>query len=128
MKGLSDRLTSNKTKHMLVETELRKLKTFDVAYFKSKNYFGNHSKNYLVIDTVSGISINILGTPSKSILEWASIGVSKEVIKPPRTNKNILSPLLDRGKKRVKFYGDCPIQDQITYTPQTIVNIYIFKI
>ena len=50
----------------------------------------------------------------------------KEVIKPPRPNKNILSFLLDSGKKRVKFNGDCPVQDLITYTPQTIVNIYNF--
>ena len=51
--------------------------------------------------------------------------MSKDVIKPPKSNKNILSPLLDRDKNRIKFNGDCLIQDQITYTPQTIVNIYI---
>ena len=51
--------------------------------------------------------------------------MSKEFIKPPKSNKNILSPLLDSGQNRVKFNGDCLIQDQITHTPQTIVNIYI---
>ena len=64
-------------------------------------------------------------SPSNAILEWKSIGVSKEVVKPPKTSRNILSPLLDGGKDRVIFNGGCLNQDQITYTPQTIVNIYI---
>ena len=51
--------------------------------------------------------------------------MSKIFIKPPISNKNILSPLLDRSENRVKFNGDCLIQNQSTYTPQTIVNIYI---
>ena len=53
--------------------------------------------------------------------------MSKEIIKPPRSNKNILSPIVEdiATKEKVKFNGDCLIQDQITYSPQTIVNIYI---
>ena len=125
LQSLSKGIASNKTKHLLVENELKKIKTFDLSYFEGKNYFGNDSKNYLIFDTTSSILTNILGTPNNSILEWASIRVSKDVIKPPKSNKNILSPLLDRDKNRVKFNGDCLIQDQITYTPQTIVNIYI---
>ena len=39
MKKISDRVTSNKFKHFLIENELQKLKTFDLSYFKSKNYF-----------------------------------------------------------------------------------------
>ena len=125
LKRISDRVTSNKTRHLLIETEFKKVKAFDAADFKGKNYFDNDSKNYLVFDTNSGISINILGTPSNAILKWKSIGMSKEVIKPPKTSKNILSPLLVVGKNRVKLNVDCLVQDQITYTPQTIVNIYI---
>ena len=30
----------------------------------------------------------------------------------------------DHQKIKVKLYGSCLIEDQITYTPQTIVNIY----
>ena len=33
------RVTSNKSKHLLVENELKKLKTFDLSYFLGKNYF-----------------------------------------------------------------------------------------
>ena len=36
------------------------------------------------------------------------------------TAENIYIP-----EKKLKFNGSCLIQDQITYTPQTIVNIYI---
>ena len=55
--------------------------------------------------------------------------MSKEIIKAPRSNNNILSPrtenTLDYQKLKLKFNGTCLIQDQITYTPQTIVNIDI---
>ena len=36
---LNRKITSNKTKHLLVENELKKLKTFDLSYFIGKNYF-----------------------------------------------------------------------------------------
>ena len=32
-------VTSNKSKHFLVETELKKLEKFDATYFRGKNYF-----------------------------------------------------------------------------------------
>ena len=53
LKGLSGRINSNKTRNLLIETELKKIKTFDVAYFKGTNYFSNDSKNYLVFDIIS---------------------------------------------------------------------------
>ena len=54
MKEISDRVTSNKSKHLLVENELKKLKTFDLSYFKGKNYFeGNdEAKNAPVFQTM----------------------------------------------------------------------------
>ena len=55
--------------------------------------------------------------------------MSKEIIKAPRPNNNLLSPTtentFDPQKIELKLNGSCLIQDQITYTPQTIVNIYI---
>ena len=36
---LTRKITSNKSKHLLVENELKKLKTFDSGYFRGKNYF-----------------------------------------------------------------------------------------
>ena len=51
---ISDRITLNKSKHLLVENELKKLKTFDLSYFKGKNYFeGNDgAQNTLVFQTM----------------------------------------------------------------------------
>ena len=39
LSSLHRKITSNKTKHLLVENELKKLKTFDLSYFIGKNYF-----------------------------------------------------------------------------------------
>ena len=39
LKKISDRVTTNKTKHLLVENELKKLKTFDSSYFEGKSHF-----------------------------------------------------------------------------------------
>ena len=53
LKKNSDRVTSNKFKHLLLENKLKKLKTFDLNYFKGKNYFeGNDgAQNTLVFQT-----------------------------------------------------------------------------
>ena len=39
-KNLIKKINSNKTKYLLVETELKKLEKFDAAYFRGKSYFG----------------------------------------------------------------------------------------
>ena len=54
LKGISDRVTKNKTKHLLVEKELKKLKTLDLSYFWAKIYFeGNEgAQNTLVFQTM----------------------------------------------------------------------------
>ena len=47
--SLNRKITSNKSKHLLVENELKKLKTFDSSYFRGKNYFEEDgAQNYLV--------------------------------------------------------------------------------
>ena len=50
----SDRVTSNKGKHLLVENELKKLKILDLSCFGGKNYFeGNDGvQNALVFQTM----------------------------------------------------------------------------
>ena len=35
----NQKITKNKTDHVLVQNELKKLKTFDLSYFIGKNYF-----------------------------------------------------------------------------------------
>ena len=53
LQSLNKKITSNKTKHLHVETELKKLEKFDVAYFRGKNYFDNDgTQNCLVFQPV----------------------------------------------------------------------------
>ena len=54
LKCFSNRFTKNKTKHLLVENKLRKLKALGLSYFWVKNYFeGNDgAQNALVLQTV----------------------------------------------------------------------------
>ena len=50
LKSISDRVTKNKTKHLLVENELKKLKTLGLSHCWGKHYFeGNDgAQNALV--------------------------------------------------------------------------------
>ena len=51
--GLNRKITSNKTKHVLVENELSKLKSFDSGYFIAKSHFeGDGVQNYLAIKQI----------------------------------------------------------------------------
>ena len=54
MSNLNRKTTSNKTKHLLVENELNKLKTFDSSYFRGKNYFDEDgTQNYYIFEPIS---------------------------------------------------------------------------
>ena len=49
LSSLNRKITSNKSKHLLVENELRKLKTFDLNHFIGKSHLEeNSTQNYLV--------------------------------------------------------------------------------
>ena len=129
LKAISERVTKNKEKDLLVDNELKKLKTLDLSYFTGKSYFVSDNINYLVFE-VSLTYLNFYGNLlGRSVLSWESKGVSKEIIEAPRSNNKILSSITGNTfgpqKKKLKFNGSCLIQDQITYTPQAIVNIYI---
>ena len=46
--SLNRKITQNKIKHLLVENELNKLKTFDMSYFIGKSHFEEDgTQNYL---------------------------------------------------------------------------------
>ena len=49
LSSLNRKITQNKSKHLLVENELNKLKTFDSSYYNGKSYFEEDGKpNYLI--------------------------------------------------------------------------------
>ena len=62
-------ITSNKTKHLLVENELKKLKTFDLSYFKDKSHFEEDVfQNYLVFQPVCRYFKRVAGVGTGSYI------------------------------------------------------------
>ena len=101
---------------MFVETELKKLKKFDAAYFKSKNYldmyryFKAHTENNFILFS-----------------SWESKRLSNEKIGSTKTSNYDQSPRLayDNARIKLNFIGDLLKQDKITYSNGRIVNIYV---
>ena len=81
-RSLHRKINSNKTKHLLVENELKKLKTFDLNYFKGKSHFVDNdgTENYFVFQPMHKYFKVIVN--GKYISEWKSKGLSHESIKP----------------------------------------------
>ena len=80
LKGISDRVTKSKTKHLLVENELKKLKTLGFSYFRGKNYFeGNDgAQNSLVFQVKEKYFEDDYGSKSTSIRTWESKSLSNQ--------------------------------------------------
>ena len=78
LKGISDRVTKNKTKHLLFENELKKLQKFDAAYFSSKSHFEeDDTQNYLVFKPIYRYYKRIIGFGNGNyIYFWKSKGLS----------------------------------------------------
>ena len=124
--SLYRKITQNKTKHLLVENELNKLKTFDSSYFIGKSHFEEDgTQNYLVFQPINRYFKLIANT--LYISSWKFKGLSAETIKPPSTPDNSLTPLIDYvgNKIRLKFSGNCLKQPKLQYTHGATVNICI---
>ena len=120
------KITENKTKHLLIENELNKLKTFGSSYFIGKSYFEEDgTQNYLVFQQI--IMYFKVITNTDFISSWKSKGLSAESIKPPTTSDHSLTPAVSYygAKTRVKFTGSCLKQPQISCIHGEVVNIYI---
>ena len=78
-------VTSNKTKHLLVENELKKLKTFDLSYFRGKSHFQEDgTQSYLVFQPMQRYFKRIAGVGSGNyIYSWKS-----KVLPDERINSN----------------------------------------
>ena len=83
LSSLNIKITSNKTKHLLVENGLKKLETLiDSIYFHGKSHFEEHdTQNYLVFQPMYRCFRKIVGIGSgKYIYYWKSKGLSDERI------------------------------------------------
>ena len=126
LSSLNRKITTNKTKNLVVENELKKLKTFGSSYFIGKSHFEEDGRqNYLVFQPINRYFKVIANTDYVS--SWKSKGLSAKTIKPPTTSDNSLTPVVKyySTKTRVKFTESCLRQPKISYTHGTIVNIYI---
>ena len=129
LKGISDRVTKNRTKYLLVENELKKLQKFDAAYFRDKSHFEEDgTQNYLVFQSMYRYFKRIAGVGSGNyIYFWKSKGLSDERLDSiTASNYKITPELIFYGTKtKAEFNGSCLKQDKITHNHGTIVNIYI---
>ena len=126
LSSLNRKITKNKSKHLLVENELNKLKTFDSSYFIGKSHFEEDgTQNYLVFQPLNKYFKLIASTDYVS--SWKSKGLSVETIEPPSTSDNSLTPAVSYygTKTKVKFTVSCLKQTKISYNHGTIVNINI---
>ena len=82
MQDISKRITSNRTNHLLVENELKKLKTFDLSYFRGNSHFEEDgTQNYLVFQPIYRYFKRIAGVGSGNyIYIWKSKELSDDRI------------------------------------------------
>ena len=115
-----------KTKHLLTENELKKLKTFDSSYFIGKSHFEEDgTQNYLAFQPKYRYFKRIAGN-GNYIYYWKSKGLSYERIDSIKTPNHSITPNLDYygTKTRVEFNGSCLKQDSVTFNHKKVVNIY----
>ena len=116
LSSFNRKVTSNKTKHILAENELKKLKTFSLSYFIGKSHFEEDgTQNYLVFQPLNKYFKIIANT--KYISSWQSKRLSDETIKPPTMSDYKLNPQLNYfgAKTRLEFKEICLKQHKSTF-------------
>ena len=129
LSSLNRKITANKSKHLLVKNELKKVKTFDSSYFIGKSHFEEDgTQNHLVFEPIKKYFKVIAGVGNgRHIYHWKSKGLSDERINSIKTSDYGITSYLsyyDFNKIKVKFDGGCLKQDQATIHG-AIVSIYI---
>ena len=109
--SLGRKITANKSKHLLVENEFKKLKTFDSIYFRSKSHFEEDGmQNCLVFQPIQRYFKRIAGVGNGNyIYYWKSKGLSDERINSIKTSDYGITPYFnyyDITKIKVKLDGD----------------------
>ena len=129
LSGLNRKITNNKSKHLLVENELNKLKTFDSSYFRGENYFDeNGTQNYYIFQPISKYLKVAYVNDINYILSWKSRGLNDIKIESIKTNNYLLNPRMnnyDMSKIRIKSNGSFLNRFPPTILHGDIVNICI---
>ena len=122
LSSLNKKISTNKTKHLLAENELKKLGKFDEAYFRGKNYFEEDgTQNYLVFQPVC----KYFEEASDKVSSWKSKELSDEkfILTVTSTDKSATKAIYDNTRIKVGFNGDLLRQNQVTYNHKPVVNI-----
>ena len=117
MQDISKRITSNKTKQLLVENEFKKLQKFDSNYSGGKSHFeADGAQNYLVFQPMYRYFKSV--GSGNYIYFSKSKGLSDERINSITTSNYSITPELSHygTKTRVKFNRSCLKQDKATIT------------
>ena len=129
MSSLNRKITQNKTKHLLVQNELNKLKTFHSSYLIGKSHFEEDgTQSYLVFQPMYKYFKAFSITQClEYVSEWKSKGLSNASIKPISTSDNSFNPTLSYygTKIRATFTGGYLKQPKSSYTHGKVVNICI---
>ena len=96
LSSLNRKITSNKTKHLLVENEFKKLKKFYLVYFRGKsNFEEDGTQSYLVLQPIKRYFKVIAGVGNGSyIYYWKSKGLSDKRINSIKTYDYRITPYL----------------------------------
>ena len=92
-KNVNKNATSNMRKHLIVENELKKLKTFDSSLFIGQIYFNNDGAQFYLMFELLYYTLKRLGDTEKIVL-WKSNGLSGKKLATPTTTDNSLSPTI----------------------------------
>ena len=97
MSSFNRKIIANKSKHLLVENELNKLKSFDSSYFIGKSHFEKDGiQTYLVFQPIIRyFKVNTVVGVTDYVLSWKSKGLSAEIIKPSTASDNSLTPTIN---------------------------------
>ena len=129
LSGLNRKINESKSKHLLVENELNKLKTFYPSYFRGKNYFDEDgTQNSYIFQPISKYLKLAYVNDINYILSWKSRGLNDIKIESMKTNNYLLNPRMDHydmSKIRMKFNGSFLNRFPPTILHGYIVNIYI---
>ena len=88
-KVLIEKLLQKKTKHLIVENQLKKVKTFDLGYFIGKRHFDEDgAQHYLVFQPI----LRYFTLNSNWITRWMSKGLSNESLEVVSMSDNTLTP------------------------------------
>ena len=123
------KIAANKSKHLLVENEFKKLKIFDSSYHRGKRHFEEDgTQNYLVFQPIYRYFKRVVGVGTGNyIYVWKSKGMSDEnVTSPPTSDYRFNLQVSCFGTKaRVEFKGSCLKHGKLKYTHGKTVKIYI---